>query len=130
MAIRINSLLIVLVIVILSAVRLIHLEADTPLHLGSFSMGLYVDEGYKTLDARDRFVFGNTQQTPYSARPLWSPFTQSWFYLVFSIFGQSLGSARLVSIFTFFLLLLGYTYAMEGRYPTRVFYLARIIHKF
>lgn len=58
--------------------RLTHIDADTPAGL-SWSAGLYVDEGYKTLSPRNLLLLGNTHWHEADTYPGWmksSPVTQ------------------------------------------------------
>lgn len=114
-----------LLVLALSALRLIHLDADTPLDMtrnvesGLLSVGLYVDEGYKTLDARNLYLYGAPRWNGQDEFPGWmkhSPLLQ-WAYLAsFKLFGQSLSSARIVTIAAFLVLLVGYAFGTTGKY--------------
>jgi hypothetical protein len=102
----------------LALLRLIHLGADTPPEL-SGSAALYVDEGYKTLSPRNLVLFGATHWNPHDVYAGWmsgSPVTQWSYYASFRLFGTSVESARGVTVFYFALLLVGYVWAMAGRY--------------
>ena len=125
-----RALLVSLLILALSALRLIHLDADMPpdmtrnVETGSLSVGLYVDEGYKTLDARNLFLFGTPQWNAQDEFPGWmkhSPLTQWAYYLSFRLFGQRLSSARVVTIVSFLILLVGYALGTARRYPAGLF---------
>ncbi len=77
--------------------------ADTPIKLGTvrFDAGAFCDEGYKTLDARNRVLFGGEHWTPedqYAGWALHSPVTVWLNTLVFRFFGVSLENARLLSL--------------------------------
>jgi len=103
----------------LTGLRLIHLGADTPPGL-SFSAAPYVDEGYKTLAARNLILFGSTQWHPDDSYPGWmklSPLTQWSYYGAFRTLGPCVESARIVSLLWFALLLVTYGWAMRRRYP-------------
>jgi 4-amino-4-deoxy-L-arabinose transferase-like glycosyltransferase len=107
--------------VALGLLRLVHLTADTPYGLTEPTAGIYVDEGYKTLDARNLILYGGTHWNEADSYRGWleeSPLTQWSFYLGFRLFGPDVGSARLVIIAYFTLLLCGYVWAMAGRYRT------------
>jgi 4-amino-4-deoxy-L-arabinose transferase-like glycosyltransferase len=107
--------------VALGLLRLVHLTADTPYGLTEPTAGEYVDEGYKTLSPRNLILHGRTHWHPADDYPGWlesSPLTQWSFYLGFRLFGTEIGSARLVTIAYFTLLLCGYVWAMAGRYHT------------
>ena len=123
----IRPLLIALILGAACGLRLIHLSADTPLEMakategGSLSVGIFVDEGYKTLSARNLFLYGTAKWHPDDSFPGWmeqSPLTQWAYYLSFHIFGLNLSSARLVTIAWFFVFLLGYVFATARDYST------------
>lgn len=107
--------------VALGLLRLVHLTADTPYGLTEPTAGEYVDEGYKTLSPRNLILHGRTHWNAADDYPGWlksSPLTQWSFYLSFRLFGTDIGSARLVTIAYFTLLLGGYAWSMAGRYDT------------
>jgi hypothetical protein len=94
--------------------------ADVPGGLPD-QIGLYVDEGYKTLAPRNLVEFGETRWHPDDAYPGWfgnSPITQALFYLAFGVLGQELESARWVSLSAFALLLVAFAYGSYGNQPT------------
>src|SRR5512132_2766522 len=67
---------------LLCGLRFLDLGADTPIWAKSYSMGDYVDEGYKTLSARNLVLFGQTHWHPLDNYPGWmkaSPVT-NWSY--------------------------------------------------
>jgi hypothetical protein len=114
--------LVVPIICALVAVRSFNLGADIPPdHIPlERDRGLYVDEGYKTLSARNLFLFGQVQwHSNDDYRGWWknSPMTQAAFYLAFLGFGQSIESARVVSLFWFALLLAAYGISFRGESP-------------
>ena len=85
-----------------------HLDADPPGWYIPVDIGFHIDEGYKTLDAKNRTVFETTHWNANDDYPGWSkgsPFTQQSYYLAFKTFGLQLSSARLVSVFFFILFL-------------------------
>jgi 4-amino-4-deoxy-L-arabinose transferase-like glycosyltransferase len=107
--------------VALGLLRLVHLTADTPYGLTEPTAGVYVDEGYKTLSPRNLIQHGRTHWNTADSYPGWleaSPLTQWSFYVGFRLFGVDIGSARLVTIAYFTILLCGYVWAMAGRYHT------------
>lgn len=129
-------MLIAAIILALCALRLIHLEADMPPDLtrnvesGQLSVGLYVDEGYKTLDARNMYLYGHPKWNPDDQFHGWwkrSPLTQWAFYLSFRLFGQSLSSARIVTLAWFFVLLLGYALGAVKKYSTGLLVLGLVL---
>jgi hypothetical protein len=95
-----------LLLIVLTAIgaRLLNLDADPPGWYIPHDVGLQIDEGYKTLDARNRIVFGDTHWNANDDYPGWSkgsPFTQQSYYLAFKAWGLELASARLVSVILF-----------------------------
>ncbi len=113
-----------LVVSFLAILRLIHLGADTPLDVGTWSRGVYVDEGYKVLSPRNLALFGTTHWNPHDTYPGWmkkSPATQWPYYLAFRAFGPRLASARIVTILYFILLLVGFCYATAEVYDGKLF---------
>jgi 4-amino-4-deoxy-L-arabinose transferase-like glycosyltransferase len=117
---RASKLSLALVLAVaLALLRLVHLTADTPYGLTEPTAGEYVDEGYKTLSPRNLILHGRTHWNPADDYRGWldaSPLTQWSFYLGFRLFGTEIGSARLVTIAYFMVLLCGYAWAMTGRY--------------
>lgn len=127
---RYQILLCILLIFVLSSLRLVHLEADTPDAIQSTSMGLYVDEGYKTLSPRNLILFGHTHWHPEDDYHGWmemSPITNWSYYASFRVFGVRVGSARVVTILAFFLFISAYALTTFGRYPARIFFLGLIM---
>jgi hypothetical protein len=106
-------------VLLLTGLRLVHLEADTPRELATFSVGVFVDEGYKTLPARNLVLFGSTSWHPQDDYVGWmgrSPLTQWPFYLAFRASGVELASVRVVTVLWFALLLGGFGAAGLRRY--------------
>jgi len=127
---RYPILLCILLILLLSSLRLVHLEADTPDAIQSTSMGLYVDEGYKTLSPRNLILFGHTHWHPEDDYHGWmemSPITNWSYYASFRVFGVRVGSARVVTILAFFLFISAYALTTFGHYPARIFFLGLIM---
>ena len=94
-----------LVIVLLAAflIRFVHLDADTPKGV-SDNIGIYVDEGYKTLAPRNLILFGESKwhaSDSYSGWLARSSLTQWSFYTGFKLWGVNIRSARLVAVFAF-----------------------------
>jgi hypothetical protein len=83
-------------------------------------MGIYVDEGYKTLDARNLALFGQVHWNPSDDFAGWwmerSFLTQILYFSAFRLFGAELGTARLVAITFFLLFLASYAVAHGRRY--------------
>ena len=115
-----------LLILVFTGLRLIHLGADPPDSLWTESFGPFVDEGYKTLDARNLELFGQTHWNLEDDYPGWmprSPITQISFLAAFRYLGQEVESARLVTVFWFLLILLTYFWAVSPSYRSGVVYL-------
>lgn len=103
----------------LLSLRLVYLDADTPVLITlPDDVGLYVDEGYKTLDPRNLVLFGSTRWHPADDYPGWmsrSPLTQWSYYAAFRLSAPDLASARVVTVLYFGLFLAGYIWAMHRR---------------
>jgi hypothetical protein len=72
------------------------LSADTPLSF-TRDMGTHIDEGFKTLDARNLALFGKTHWSEYDQYKGWvrgSPVTVAFNFLMFKLLGVSLAVAR------------------------------------
>jgi hypothetical protein len=83
------------------SVRLIHLDADPPDWYVGGDVGYHVDEGYKTLAAKNLYLFGATTWHPDDDYRGWirkSPATQYPIYWAYEIFGLDLTRARLISL--------------------------------
>lgn len=110
-------------ILVMVLIRTINLGSDAPKGLpAEEDYGIYVDEGYKTLSARNMIVFGNEHWHPGDDYQSWvsaSPITQGAFYLAFASFGQNLETARMVSVtcFAVFLICFGIAYYRERPPP-------------
>ncbi len=122
-SVMIAGLLLVLALI---GLRLVHLNADPPNSLWTESFGPFVDEGYKTLDARNLALFGKTHWNPEDDYPGWLPrslITQLSFLAAFRILGQEIGNARLVTVFWFLAMLLIFLWATSGAYrPSTVYF--------
>jgi hypothetical protein len=105
--------ILLLAVLACAGLRLIHLEADTPSNVGTGSMGLYIDEGYKTLAARNTVQFGAPRWHPQDQYRGWqqvSGLTHWPFVASFRLFDTRLGSARLVPIVYFLCFLALYAF--------------------
>jgi len=101
------------------ALRLIHLEADLPAWISPWSMGEYVDEGYKTLSPRNLHLFGSVRWHPLDDYPGWfgiSPILSWSYYATFELFGATLALARCVTIAYFLSFLALYGWGASRRY--------------
>jgi len=115
---RIASLSFLLILGLL-LLRMVHLGADPPRSIWAASIGEFVDEGYKTLDARNRVLFGTAHWNSQDDYPGWtrkSPITQGSFFAAFRLFGPVLASARGVTILFFGIFLLGYLLGPAKRF--------------
>jgi hypothetical protein len=113
----------------LISLHAIHLSADTPAAF-TRDIGIYVDEGYKTLAARNLLLFGDVKMHPGNPYYGWikaSPVTHWLHYGAFQWFGVRVESARLVSLAFFAVLLFGYAAVMGRRYEQRVFLAGLIV---
>ena len=99
--------------------RMVHLGADPPQSIWAASIGEFVDEGYKTLDARNRALFGTTHWNAEDDYPGWtrkSPITQWSYFAAFQLFGTVLSNARGVTILFFGIFLWGYLSGAAKRF--------------
>lgn len=106
------------VILAFTFLRAIHLDADTPEGVSN-NVGIYVDEGYKTLAPRNLVLFGKVNWHSDDEYPGWlksSSLTNWPYYILFKSFGANIQTARSVTIGYFFLILIGYLIVMAGRY--------------
>jgi hypothetical protein len=98
-----------LLTVALLASRFLQLGADVPQWFAPADLGLHLDDGYKTLSARNYVEFGQTHWNPKDDYPGWargSPLTH-WLYTVaYTIGGVQVSSVRVVGVL-FFLSLVG-----------------------
>ena len=86
----------------LLALRLVHLGADTPVLITlPDDVGLYVDEGYKTMGPRNMVLFGADSWHPADDYTSWvwrSPLTQWSYFAAFRVSSPDLESARVVTV--------------------------------
>ncbi len=118
------NLVIATILILVTAIsyRLEILSADTPPGL-SWSAGLYVDEGYKTLTPRNLLLYGDSKWHDADTYGGWlgsSPITQWSVYAAFKMFGISIESARLVPLAFFTLLLVLYLALYRRRYSKKI----------
>ncbi len=122
---RVGTFLIAAVIISTAcANRAVHITADIPLGL-SHSAGEYVDEGYKTLAARNVLLFGAAKWDPADTYHGWlkaSPLTQWSYYASFLAFKPDIAAARTVSIVYYALFLVLYVSLLYSRYTPAVFF--------
>ena len=112
--------IVTVVILVLCALRLIHLNADTPGWVSPGSAGEYVDEGYKTLSPRNLVLFGETHWHPADDYEGWmktSPVTNWTYYLAFRLGGVELASARVATVIIFGLFLFLVAFTLGRRLP-------------
>jgi hypothetical protein len=96
------------VVLLLAALRAIHLTADTPTSVGEGGFGVHVDEGYKSLAPRNLVVLGTTKADPLDEYSGWwrrSPITQSFHYVVFRLGAADLAHVRVLALVSTTLLL-------------------------
>jgi hypothetical protein len=105
------------VLVALTALRAIHLNADTPASLSPKDRGEYVDEGYKTLGPRNELLFGALRWQPDDDYTYWrnSPLSQTAYAIAFRVGNVDLVSARWVGILAFFLMLGSFAWVHRRR---------------
>jgi hypothetical protein len=120
MALRRVTIALGLLTVALLAGRFIQLGADVPYWFAPTDLGLHLDDGYKTLAARNYVEFGQTHWNPEDGYPGWarkSPLTH-WLYAVaYTIGGVQVTSVRVVGVL-FFLSLVGlFVFTFRRDYP-------------
>ena len=104
-------------------IRTVNLGSDAPEGLpAEQDYGIYVDEGYKTLSARNMVIFGTARWHPGDDYPGWlttSPITQSCFLSRVRYVWSDLETARMVSVtwFAIFLIAFGIAYYRERCSP-------------
>jgi len=111
-------LIIAVIFIAILALRLIHLDADSPLNL-SWSGGFFGDEMALAHNARNKVLFGewiSDEWNPF----IYSPLLTLFEYAFFSVLGVGLVPLRLVNIFLLFLgfWLLLITLRRERDWPT------------
>ena len=88
------------IILLLISLKLFFITADAPQDL-TISASIYTDEGFKTLSARNKVLFGNWKWTPLDEYESWakkSPLSAWIFVKSFKLFGPSIFSIRIVSV--------------------------------
>ena len=112
---------VVITLLAVCGLRFVHLEADVPRHLTTWSVGVFVDEGYKTLDARNSVLFGEPSWHENDDYPGWvnrSPITYWLYRTAFERLGPDLASGRIVSVACFTFMLAWFAVALRKRYET------------
>lgn len=102
------TLIIIGLFIVLTGMRLIHIEADPPDRL-SWSAAPYTDEGFKTLSARNMVLFGDwkcCESDEYSGWIVNSPVMTYVYVWIYNQLGVSLAISRLLPIILSLLLLL------------------------
>ncbi len=92
--------LILLLVIVFTAMRLVHINADAPQELTT-SAAIYTDEGFKSYEARNLTLFGDRKWTPEDQYEGWaekSPITNIPYLLIFRHFGVSYASIRILPI--------------------------------
>jgi hypothetical protein len=122
----VSGCLAILAILGVVLIRTTNLGSDAPKGLpAEQDYGIYVDEGYKTLSARNLVTFGTARWHPQDDYRGWlnaSPITQGAFYLAFAIFGQNLETARMISVAWLALLLIAFGIAYYRYRSSPVFW--------
>ena len=96
----VSGLLVFLMLLTFFVFQALFLTADSPDSLTD-DIGIFVDEGFKTLDAKNLALYGKTHWCKYDEYPGWmraSPVTVVSNYLLFEAFGTSLHVARFGSL--------------------------------
>ncbi len=105
-------------IALFTGMRAVYLSADSPQDL-TISAAIFTDEGFKTFDSRNDILVGAQKWTPEDEYEAWntrSPLTAMAFEWVFSHFGVSFASARVISVFYSFLAMIILAIFMARRY--------------
>lgn len=108
-----------LAVLALCALRAVHLDADAPREITSWSMGVFVDEGYKTLDARNQVLHGARRWNPEDNYEGWaarSPLVHALYRGAFELFGVRIEAARATTIGWMALLLGGLAATVRRRH--------------
>ena len=120
MALRRVTIAFGLLTVALLAGRFIMLGADVPQRFAPTDLGLHLDDGYKTLAARNYVDFGQTHWNPHDDYPGWarkSPLTH-WLYTVaYTIGGVQVASVRVVGVLFFLSLVGAFVFTFRRDYP-------------
>ncbi len=104
-------------LIVCAVVRLAWLSSDPPPWL-SWSTGLYTDEGFYTLDARHEVLFGTWAPGNFHDRLL-SPLLSLLQQAMFTVFGSSLLTARLLSVAFGLVTVLLFWLALRRAYDAR-----------
>lgn len=108
-----------LAVVALCGLRAVHLEADAPREITAWSVGVFVDEGYKTLDARNLVLYGAERWNPADNYEGWaarSPLVHALYRTAFELAGVRLEAARATTIGWLALLLGGLALTVRRRH--------------
>jgi 4-amino-4-deoxy-L-arabinose transferase-like glycosyltransferase len=120
MALRRVTIAFGLLTVALLAGRFFMLGADVPLWFAPTDLGLHLDDGYKTLSARNSVDFGQTHWNPEDRYQGWarkSPLTH-WLYTVaYTIGGVQVTSVRVVGVLFFVSLVGAFVFTFRRDYP-------------
>jgi hypothetical protein len=122
--------LLVAVVAALCALRFVHLGADTPRELTTWSVGVFVDEGYKALESRNQVLFGARRWSEADDYPGWrgaSPLTTGPTWLAFHLFGHGLAQVRAITVVWFAGLLAWFAFGLRRRYTTGLVLLGLVL---
>jgi len=106
--------LLLIVLGLFTIMHLVNADVDSPAFLTE-DIGIFIDEGFKTLDARNMVLYGRAKWTDDDEYPGWlrgSPVTVFPNFIVFKLFGVSLANARILStLFALGVLLVLYSFS-------------------
>ena len=109
-----HRVLLVIAVILYATVQFVYADADSPAFLTE-DIGIFIDEGFKTLDARNMVLYGSAKWTDEDDYPGWlrgSPVTVFPTFIVFKLFGVSLAHARVLgTLFAVGVLLVLYNFS-------------------
>ena len=108
-----------LVAVILLAGRFFMLEADVPPWFAPGDLALHLDDGVKTLSARNYVEFGQTHWNQNDTYVGWehaSPLTQGLYVLAYTVGGVQVASVRIVGVLFFITMIAAFVFTFRGVY--------------
>lgn len=120
MALRRVTIAFGLLTIVLLASRFLLLGADVPYWFAPSDLGLHLDDGYKTLAARNQVEFGQTHWNPNDDYPGWarkSPLTHWLYTAAYTIGGVQTTSVRTVGVLFFLSLVGAFVFTFRRDYP-------------
>ncbi len=121
--------LFILMILFFTLMRAVRITADAPPHL-STSAALFTDEGFKTLSAKNKILYGTWKWSPEDQYRSWhkaSPFPVFLYEKWFSLFGTGLASIRSLNVLFSTLSMFAIFFLVKKRYDRETAFLALFI---